>query len=77
MEGTVGRGRNACGLCCVCTWKNLAERGGFEPPVGVLAPTYGLAKTGDCVWLAGKLMKTEDAVRLALGGLGMFGSLLG
>jgi len=28
-------------------------------------------------WLAGKSLKTKDAVRLALGGLGTVGSLLG
>ena len=29
------------------------------------------------LWLAGKLMKTKDAVRLTLGGLGTVGSALG
>jgi hypothetical protein len=29
------------------------------------------------LWLAGKLLKTQDAVRLALDGLGKVGNLLG
>jgi hypothetical protein len=37
----------------------------------------GLQGRVDALWLASKLLKTKDAVRLALAGLGTVGRLLG
>jgi len=40
-------------------------------------PYVGFSKRVIAFWLAGELMKTQDVVRLPLGALGRFGSLLG
>ena len=40
-------------------------------------PGQRFSKRVIALWLAGKLLKTKDAVRLALGGLGSLGSVLG
>jgi hypothetical protein len=48
----------------------MAEREGFEPSLEFFGPQNGF-------WLASKLLRTIDAVRLALDGLGTVGSVLG
>jgi len=48
----------------------MAE-GGIRTPVGGFSPPNGLvSKRVIALWLAGKLLKTKDAVRLTLDGLG-------
>jgi hypothetical protein len=56
--------------------KNSGGEGGFEPPLGVYS-LKRFSKRVIALWLAGKLLKTKDAVRLALDGLGTVGSVLG
>ena len=55
----------------------MAEREGFEPSSEIFRPPKRFSKRVIAPWLAGKLLKPKDAVRLALGGLGTFGRLLG
>jgi len=52
----------------------MAEEEGFEPPGPLRAQRF--SRRVIALWLAGKLLKTKDAVRLALDGLGPNGSLL-
>ena len=52
------------------------RRGGFEPPLEVLAPKR-FNKRVIALRLAGKLLKTKDAVRLTVDGLGTVDRLLG
>jgi hypothetical protein len=52
--------------------------GGIRTLVGGFPdPRNGLAKRVIALWLTGKLLKTQDAVRPALDGLGTIGSVLG
>jgi hypothetical protein len=55
----------------------MAEREGFEPSSEVFWTPETVSKRVIARWLAGKLLKTQDAVRLALDGLDTVGGLLG
>jgi len=52
--------------------------GGIRTLVGgFLDRQNGLAKRVIALWLVGKSMKNKDSVRLAMGGLGTVGRVLG
>jgi len=53
------------------------RRGGDSNPRWRFWPPKRFGKRVIALWLAGKSLKTKDAVRLALDGLGTVGSLLG
>ncbi len=54
----------------------VAERGDSNPRWRFWPPKR-FSKRVIALWLAGKLLKTKDAVRLTLDGLGTVGRLLG
>ena len=71
------KGTNVPGKLTLVGLGKSGGEGGIRTPGRSFSPYNGLAKRVIARWLAGNSLKTKDAVRLALDGLGTVGRLLG